>query len=117
MACDIIRDCADELLKSGVPGLVIEGRNTGTFLFPDARLKIWLTASQSARLSRAALDAIGIRPEYLILSELLARDHQDYNRSFAPLARPEKSMEIDTSDFAPEFVGKTIAAVWNALCA
>lgn len=117
MACGIIRECAGELLDSGVPGLAIEGRNTGTFLFPDARLKIWLSANQSVRLHRAACDAIGTRPEHQILSELLVRDHQDYSRPFAPLARPEKSMEIDTSDFNPEFVGKTIAAAWNALCA
>jgi cytidylate kinase len=96
-------------------GVVLEGRDTGTVVCPDAEVKFYLTASLDARARRrqAELGAAGT-PVALaaITSELAARDQQDATRELAPLRKPDGAIELDTSDLtADEVVERLIAAI------
>ena len=88
-------------------GVVLEGRDTGTVVCPDAEVKFYLTASLDARARRrqAELAAAGTSaPLDAITRELATRDRQDETRELAPLRRPEGAIEIDTSDFSADQV-------------
>lgn len=83
------------------PGLVADGRDMGTVVFPDADLKIFLTASSEERSRRRfnQLKEKGISADYNeILKDIKARDERDSNRSIAPLKPAEDAILIDTSD-------------------
>lgn len=84
------RDCA-----TGVKGLVAEGRDCGTVVFPEAMLKVFLTASQEERAARRA------REQGLNLQETVdqqrARDHQDSNRAAAPMQVPPGARVVDSN--------------------
>ena len=83
-----------------VPGLVAEGRDMGTVVFPDAGLKIFLTASAEVRAERRykQLMAKGINATIAnLLQEIEARDARDLGRSVAPLRASESTITIDTS--------------------
>jgi len=96
-------------------GVVLEGRDTGTVVCPDAEVKFYLTASLDARARRrrAELVETGISVSLpAITSELAARDKQDETRELAPLRRPEGAIEIDTSDLTvDQVVERLIAAI------
>lgn len=82
------------------PGLVAEGRDMGTVVFPDAGLKIFLTASAEVRAERRykQLMAKGINATIAnLLYEIEARDARDLGRSVAPLRASEGTITIDTS--------------------
>jgi cytidylate kinase len=82
------------------PGLVAEGRDMGTVVFPDAVLKIFLTATAEVRAARRhkQLMAKGINATMLdLLIEISARDARDVGRSIAPLRVGETTVTIDTS--------------------
>ncbi len=81
-------------------GLVLEGRDCGTVIFPSAPLKIFVSADESIRAKRRAKDRD--QDQYLVLQAQRKRDKRDQNRSFAPLARPENSMYLDSSEKNPE---------------
>ncbi len=80
-------------------GIVAEGRDTGTVVFPDAAWKFYLEASPEIRMKRRA-DQLRAKGESVDEEELLAmiikRDHDDMNRTVAPLARAEDAHVIDT---------------------
>jgi cytidylate kinase len=96
-------------------GVVLEGRDTGTVVCPDAEVKFYLTASLEARARRrqAELAAAGTPVELAaITSELAARDRQDETRELAPLRKPPGAIELDTSDLsANEVVERLLAAI------
>ena len=83
------------------PGLVADGRDMGTVIFPDARLKVFLTASVEARAERRYKQLIGkgisANMEGL-LADLKARDDRDTHRTVAPLVAAEGAYILDTSD-------------------
>lgn len=85
------------------PGLIAEGRDCGTVVFPNAQIKIYLTASLDARALRRS-EETGDR--------LAKRDSADSNRKVAPLAKASDAIEIDTSDLTidevVELVLKTV---------
>ncbi|MFN7097639.1 MAG: (d)CMP kinase [Gammaproteobacteria bacterium] len=87
------------------PGLVADGRDMGTIIFPDAELKIFLSATAEERAKRRyhQLTSKGITADYNeILSDLLERDHRDQTRPVAPL-KPAKDAElIDNTDISIE---------------
>jgi cytidylate kinase len=95
---DLQRDFAKRGLAKGV---VAEGRDIGTVIFPDADLKIFLTASvdQRARRRHAELAAKG-NPATLdeTRAEVIARDKQDESRAIAPLKRADDAVLVDSSD-------------------
>lgn len=83
------RDCA-----IGVPGLVAEGRDCGTVVFPQAMLKIYLTASQEERAARRAKEH-GLNVQE-IQNQQQIRDKQDSSRAAAPLAIAPDARVVDS---------------------
>jgi cytidylate kinase len=82
------------------PGLVADGRDMGTVVFPDARLKVYLTASVEERARRRYKQLIekGIPANIATLSqELRARDERDSKRSASPLKPAEDAYQLDSS--------------------
>jgi cytidylate kinase len=80
--------------------LIVDGRDTGTVVFPDADLKFFLTASPEARAERRYKELLR-KGEAVIYKEVLAqiheRDRADSNREFAPLREPRGAIHVDTS--------------------
>jgi cytidylate kinase len=82
------------------PGLVADGRDMGTVIFPHAQLKVFLTASVAARAQRRYKQLIdkGISASMEdLLSDLQARDDRDTQRAIAPLVPAEGAHMLDTS--------------------
>ncbi len=89
------------------PGLVADGRDMGTVVFPDAELKLFLTASAEERAKRRLkqLKDKGISANLRDLSDDIAeRDARDSKRSVSPLKPAEDAIVIDTSDLGIENV-------------
>ncbi|MBN1378402.1 MAG: (d)CMP kinase [Gammaproteobacteria bacterium] len=83
-----------------VPGLVADGRDMGTVVFPDAELKIFLTASAAERARRRhkQLNQKGISANLAALSEeIRARDERDQNRAVSPLKPAANAIILDTT--------------------
>ena len=90
-----------------LPGLIADGRDMGTVIFPEANLKIYLTASLQERAKRreSQLKRLGSKVNMpLLLEELEARDSKDIERELSPLIPAEDSYEIDTTGLSPEEV-------------
>jgi cytidylate kinase len=87
------------------PGLVADGRDMGTVIFPHAQLKVFLTASVEARAQRRYKQLIGkgfsANMEDL-LADLQARDDRDTHRAIAPLVPAEGAHILDTSDMTAD---------------
>lgn len=85
--------------------VVVDGRDIGSVVFPEAQLKVYLTASPAARAGRRlrqrgeAVDPEQLRCE---TEALAARDHADSTRAVAPLVRAPDAVELDTSDLSFE---------------
>ena len=92
-------------------GVILDGRDIGTVVLPDAQLKIYQVASSKTRAKRRYLENIqkGI-PCSLesIQEELKKRDYIDSNRDFAPLKQAEDAIPLDTSNMSIEEVVKEI---------
>lgn len=87
------------------PGLIADGRDMGTVVFPDAQVKVFLTASAQERAKRRYNQLIekGVSVSLSDLFEEIAeRDKRDSNRSAAPLVAAEDAVELDTSDITAE---------------
>ncbi len=88
-------------------GVVMEGRDIGTVVFPDAGLKVFLSASAEVRGRRRWLQ-MKERGQSTDLAEVIAeverRDHQDMNREIAPLRPAKDAVILDTSDMSLEEV-------------
>jgi len=97
------------------PGLVADGRDMGTVVFPDAALKIFLTASPEIRAQRRYKQLIekGIAANLGALSRDLAeRDARDANRAVAPLVPAPDSQVLDSSALSVEAVVDRILQRW-----
>lgn len=80
--------------------VIMDGRDIGTVVLPNAQVKIFLTASAEARAERRKkqLEEKGISADYQeILSDIIKRDYDDSNRSTAPLKAAENAIIIDTT--------------------
>ncbi|NLY59206.1 MAG: (d)CMP kinase [Gammaproteobacteria bacterium] len=96
-----------------MPGLVADGRDMGTVVFPDAQLKIFLTASPEIRAERRyrqLLEKGETASLAGLLDEINARDERDMNRSIAPLRPAEDAILIDSSHMSIENVLETVQA-------
>lgn len=83
------------------PGLIADGRDMGTVIFPDAKLKVFLTASAEARAERRYKQLIdkGFSANIEdLLKDLNERDARDANRAIAPLKPAEDAYLLDTSN-------------------
>jgi len=98
------------------PGLVADGRDMGTVIFPHAQLKVFLTASVAARAERRYKQLIGkgisANMEDLLM-DLQSRDERDTQRAIAPLVPAEGAHVLDTSDMTAEAAVKQVLA-WHA---
>ncbi len=86
-------------------GIVLEGRDIGTVVFPDADLKFFMIAGIEARARRRReeLEARGISPDMDgLIEEIRERDSQDSTREESPLRKAEDAIEVDTSDLTIE---------------
>ena len=101
-----------------LPGLVADGRDMGTVIFPHARLKVYLTASAERRAQRRhqQLGARGISATIAALrSDLEARDARDSSRSTAPLRPAQDARLLDNSDLNIEESIGLVLNWWNGL--
>lgn len=104
---DAQRKCAE-----GVNGLVAEGRDCGTVVFPNAAVKIFLTARAEDRAARRAREE-GRDVEHMI-SEQKKRDAQDANRKAAPMQASADSNTIDTTELSLVEVVTTVEELVQA---
>ncbi len=84
-------------------GIVVEGRDIGTVVLPDADLKIFLTASAETRAKRRNDQnvAAGLPDEYeTVLADVRRRDHLDSTRAVSPLRPADDAVIVDTSDMS-----------------
>ena len=97
------------------PGAVLDGRDTGTVVCPDADIKFFLTASAEERALRRdkELQARGEASIYArVLAEIKERDQRDTTRPVAPLRAAENAAVIDTTDMDADAV---FAAAWDVI--
>jgi cytidylate kinase len=93
---------------------VLEGRDIGTVVFPDARWKFFMTANPETRAKRRVLElqAAGMEAsEDEILQNLLERDQTDSNRTHSPLRKADGAVEIDTSGLTMDEQVATITSL------
>jgi len=117
-ALPAVRDALRRLQLSfrRLPGLVADGRDMGTVIFPDADLKIFLTASAATRAERrhSQLLARGLSATLADLrTELEARDARDQNRSVAPLKPAQDALPLDNSELTIDSTVATILGAWQ----
>ncbi len=89
---------AQRKCSAGSRGLVAEGRDCGTVVFPEAQAKIYLTASSEHRAARRAAE-LGLDQEQTQEAQKV-RDEQDSTRKAAPLQVPVQALVLDTTDMA-----------------
>ncbi|HEY9618743.1 MAG TPA: bifunctional pantoate--beta-alanine ligase/(d)CMP kinase [Crinalium sp.] len=98
-------------------GVVMDGRDIGTFVFPDAELKIFLTASVQERARRRQLDLRNQGQPEISLSELEQliheRDYKDSTRAIAPLQKAKDAIEIKTDGFTVDEVTAQIVTLYQ----
>lgn len=93
------------------PGLVADGRDMGSVVFPDSILKVFLTASAQVRAERRVkqIEARGQQADFqAIFSDLMARDKRDSERAVAPLKPCDDALVLDCSAMPIEQVLETI---------
>jgi CMP/dCMP kinase len=97
------------------PGAVLDGRDIGTVVCPDADLKFFVTASTQVRANRrlAELKSLGIKTDFAsVLDDIWARDERDAERAVAPTRQADEAIMIDTSELDREEV---LAAVMGVI--
>ncbi|OSN02255.1 MULTISPECIES: (d)CMP kinase [Lonsdalea] len=101
------------------PGLIADGRDMGTVVFPDAAVKIFLDASAEERAQRRMLQlqAKGFSVNFeRLLSEIKERDDRDRNRAVAPLAPAPEALVLDSTEMSlDEVVERALAYVSQKL--
>ena len=93
--------------ERGFDGLIMDGRDIGSVIFPDADLRIFLTADPEARARRRAAEGIA--------DSIAERDKLDSSRKAAPLACPEGAIKIDSTDLTLEQVVEKISGMISSL--
>ena len=81
--------------------LVMDGRDIGTVVFPNAQIKFWITASSEKRAHRRFLEYQSKDNDVSynqVLDNIISRDREDENREISPLIKPKNSIEIDNSN-------------------
>lgn len=105
---DLQRDMADKF------DVVMDGRDIGTNVLPNAEVKIYLTASSKERANRRYKELVGKgeTPDFdKIEADIIERDERDMNRAIAPLKQAEDAVLVDSSDMGIEEVVAKILSV------
>ncbi|MET9437692.1 (d)CMP kinase [Streptomyces sp. NPDC006551] len=93
----LITELQRTIARSAQGGIVVEGRDIGTTVLPDADLKIFLTASPEARAARRSGELKGVDVA-ATRQALIKRDTADSSRKTSPLAKAGDAVEVDTTD-------------------
>jgi cytidylate kinase len=93
-------------------GGVIEGRDIGTVVFPDAIAKVYLTADDEERARRRSKEVLDLDYD-TVAADIARRDHVDATRSDSPMAVPEDATLIDTSGLSVDQVVDAVLAKVN----
>lgn len=98
------------------PGAVLDGRDTGTVICPEADVKIFVTASVEVRARRRneELRAAGAAAYETVLAEIVARDARDSARASAPLRPADDAVLLDTSDLDRDGALRAARAIVDA---
>lgn len=94
--------------------VIMDGRDIGTYVLPDAEVKIYLTASSDVRAKRRLLEMEqkGISADFeTVKRDIEYRDKNDSEREFAPLKKAEDAVLVDTSDMTVEEVTNRITEI------
>lgn len=97
-------------------GIVMDGRDIGTTVFPHAELKIFLNASAQTRAQRRVqeLQAKGVATSYEeVLANVVSRDHQDETRAESPLRRADDAVDLDNSSMTIEEQDQWLLSLFN----
>ena len=92
-------------------GIVVDGRDITTVIFPDAEIKFYITASLKDRANRRFEELVLNNPKIdkkLVIKELQKRDQRDMERSTAPLKIAKDAIVIDTTDLSIEEVNSIV---------
>jgi cytidylate kinase len=95
-------------------GIIMDGRDIGTVVMPDADVKIFLTASSEVRAARRVkeLEEKGEHPDFeTVKKEIEERDHRDMTREISPLKQAEDAILVDTSDMTIDEVVEKIVSL------
>ena len=101
-------------------GIVMDGRDIGTVVFPDAELKLFLTASPEVRAKRRFLElqAKGETPVWEdVLADVNDRDYRDTHRAESPLRQAEDALVVDNGEMTREEQMEYIIDVFRERCA
>lgn len=96
-------------------GIVMDGRDIGTVVFPDAELKLFLTARPEVRAQRRydELRAKGLEADFdRVLAEVNERDYRDTHRAESPLRQAADAVVLDNSDLTPTQQDERLAALF-----
>jgi cytidylate kinase len=100
-------------------GVVLDGRDIGTAVFPDAELKFYVDADprqRAARRQRELAEAGSASQPEVVEREIRQRDHLDSTRTDSPLTRAADALYLDTTGATPEqVVERMLLAAWRAL--
>ncbi|WP_300562441.1 (d)CMP kinase [Companilactobacillus sp.] len=108
---DMQRDLANDT------NIVMDGRDIGTTVLPDAEVKIFLIASVKVRAQRRYKENVerGINtPLSTLEDEIEARDYKDSHREISPLKKADDAIEVDTSDMTIEQVVQKVSEIVNS---
>lgn len=95
--------------------VIMDGRDIGTYVLPQASLKIYLTASVEARAKRRFDEMTGENDFEAVKKDITARDENDSNREFAPLKKAEDAILLDTSDMSFDETVETVIELINKI--
>jgi cytidylate kinase len=110
---DLQRSIIAEALAEG--GIVVEGRDIGSVVWPDAQVKLYLTADAAARAARRTAEK-GTGSVADTAAELARRDAIDSSRAAAPLVVPEGAVHLDTTPYdLAEVIGLVVGIVEQAV--
>lgn len=114
---EVRRKLVIEQHKMGAKGgIVMDGRDIGTVVFPNAELKLYMTASAETRAQRRYKELIdkGEKVTYdEVLQNVNSRDEMDSNRKDSPLVKADDAIEFDNSDMSIEEQFKSICDLIN----
>ena len=100
-------------------GIVMDGRDIGTVVFPNAELKLFLTASPEVRAERRFKELVE-KGEQPVMADVLAdvndRDYRDTHRAESPLRQAEDAVVVDNSQMTREEQMQHIYRIFDAAC-
>ena len=106
-------DIQRKIIKEAERGIVVEGRDIGTVVVPDAALKIFLTADIDARAQRRSEELADTAVDVNVVGESLARrDEIDSTRTTSPLTKAQDAVHVDSTEFS---LDETVDNIWELL--